>query len=397
MEMNKLNEELSKIKVSDSLRARILLDMQKYQMDQKQSVQTATPKSRNLRIQIVTATLALIVIISGIITLIRPFDSELTGCLPGLEDRYFSLNEMTEKAYVLKGNGIFISYQPPNTLMKVAQLPVNQLYCDGRAFYYAKGHKIYEFSIGQNELTKRSIIWRADQAISIDYINANIIITHSGNNDDYSLISRSTGRINKLIERSDAKYFSLVTASEQVGIFQYSDFERAENNPDKKPDGLFSINWLTMQIDQIYEGKIIGRVEIVGKNVFFTPSRSFSDGMVSGEYSPELWKVNIDGHGLKQVDLSAMSLVGIQSIARSGMSLLIATDDIIYGDEMQGRYHHGKIYRFDIQTNQSYILQNNIGLIDRLFASPNFYCYYNTSSSGTQGEVIIRQIDTYNK
>jgi hypothetical protein len=218
------------------------------------------------------------------------------------------------------------------------------------------------------DLTGRTRVLREQQPIELDYVTSDNILYHFGNHDNYTLYDRQSGETRQLFHASEEKNYSFLAGSGNMAVFVHGGQDYTEK--------LYAVNLTDSRKTEIFDGSIRSRAVIVDEVVYFTPVDESTNRLAR-----ELWSVRLDGNNLIKHDLSSIHFKSIQAIAGSGQDLLIATNENI-------ARHQGKIYLYRPGTGLFTLLQDEIGLIDRLFATDQYYCYYDLGIGDTAGQAF---------
>ncbi|MDW7657159.1 MAG: hypothetical protein SCM11_08295 [Bacillota bacterium] len=366
--------DMMKFRASDDLKERIFCaatDMTACNRNHKQSGRSTLRNLRVLQSKYIIVLFACLVI--GSVFLFSGVLDNITfsGCPPIFADRYVSLIELNDVAYVYQGNGILYSVSTSGDQQKITSLSAEELKTDGEAFFYSKGNYIFRF---KPEGGKQKVFGEKYD-ITLDYVDSSHMIYHFGNHDRYSVYDRNTGEKKELFDISEEKYYTFHAASGDNVVFVFSN---------KGQDALYTINIFNGHKTKIFDGAIRNRVVIIDDIVYFSQTGMTEDK--TRYMADELWSVNLNGNELRQLDLSEIPLENIQAIAGSGRNLLITTDE-------QYLRHHGKIYLYQTDAGKFSILQSEIGLIDRLFATENYYSYYDKGTTDEKGKAFVGLVD----
>ena len=375
MDLDLFRKDMQKIHLDNRIRQRIIQASASGLQDRPDNTQPISIWSRRLLHPAVLASLMIVILAGSLIFLAGPAIVDryrLSGCPPSFADRYFALIEWDDAAYVFQGNGMLHQLTESGDLQKIKQLPATDLLSDGEVFFYAKGARVYRFKPDERGKT---MIFKEKTALSLDYVHPDWLVYHFGNHDHYILFDRNLSVKHQLFTIDQDKNYSFLTASDRHAIFAHSE---------DGSDSLAVVDLETRQISKMIEGSIQNRVVIIGDQVYLTRAGETADH--SRDLATELWTVNLDGSDLRRIDLSGILFEDIQSIAASGRDLLIATDEDV-------AQHKGKIYLFRPESGIFSILQNQIGLIDRLFATDHFYSYYDLGTGDTAGKAWVGRIE----
>lgn len=376
MNIELFKNDLQKVKISGDFKDRIMQALAEYGANNQAIIPVKDSSIWTLKILRPIVLVPLLIILAGC-SLFLIFPSVLdafavTGCPPEFSDRYYSLIEMDDIAYIYQGNGTLYRYDGSEPMQKIRKLTAEELFTDGKTFFYSKGNHIFQTSL--DKVDKNTIV-SENQKIALDYVNTQVLIYHFGNHDRYTIMDRNSGEKKQLFESEDEKAYTFNAASTDYAVF-------TKNSNGQ--ESLYSVNLQDGQKTQVYDGSIRGRVAIIKNTIYFTHT-----GMVENrtrDFVKEIWFVNTDGEELHQLEISEITYENIQAIVASGPDLLIATDE-------QYSSHHGKIYLYRISTKTVEILQERIRLIDRLFATNHYYCFYDLGDDNEAGKAYVGQIN----
>jgi hypothetical protein len=351
-------------------------------------------------------TIGVFVILSALAVLL------VIGCtrtsLSDLDKRYVSLVEMDHQAYILKGDQTLFRFSEPDTLQRIAQLPSKDIQSDGTAVYYAEGKKIRKYSANDR---KHSDAWKANKDIALDYASPSAFIYHSGNHFDYAYVDRASGQSRPLIDRTDARFFSLVAANDQWAVFAYSDFEQADNDPTKKPDAIYVLSLSDRKLEQLTKGRV-QRAFLRNDLLYVASIATYSDGTASGDRISGIQIFDLKSGSRRpfeltspkgpssqanptaQLQFNGQALSSIQTIAMAGDTLIIATDDAFFADGNRDMRHGGTLIGHSLVSGHTEVLQASIGLIDRLFVTTGHYSYYDLGDgiSMVPGKAVVKML-----
>ncbi|MEA4889388.1 MAG: hypothetical protein VB070_07985 [Clostridiaceae bacterium] len=364
-------------------------------MKEEQCVQTAEKNThaRNRRIRRAvgwTAAVALLLIIAWIL-----FTHYFRVGEAYQPDCYGSLLEVNGQTYVMRRDGLLLRWQEPDRLEEITNLPAEFALTDGTAIYYAKGKSICRYQVGQ---FNRPAVWTADKVLTLDYIDANVMLFHKNNCDDFTWVDRKTGQSRLLFADEQNRSISFASANENTALYMMSD-----NGHDR----LIALDLRALQSTCLHEGNL-GEAEILNDKVYFTIEKTFADGVGVACEAAELWSVGVDGRDLRQIDLSKTNSPAIQWFALAGPDILIATDDYAQTELNQNQSsetgqtlntnwqpekdHHGSIYRYRPQTGTLEKIGRDIGLISSFQATGDFYCYYDLGNGRVAAEPVLLQL-----
>ncbi|MBN1981255.1 MAG: hypothetical protein JW795_06980 [Chitinivibrionales bacterium] len=356
MKIGKFKNNFQRITFEDEAKSRIVQAVPKSRL----SSNIAVPRKRRVLQRALLVSLIVVFLAAAVWFLLLPFLGRLfsrTGPLPEFSERYRSLIEIDASAYVYQGNGTLYRLDAVSPLTKIGELNAEELLSDGSDFFYAKSNQVYQIKL---DLSGRTRVLRELQPIVLYYVTHDIILYHYGHYR-YTLFDRQTGEKRRLFSGSEEKYYFYVAGSGNMAVFVYTCQDYTQK--------LYAVDLTSGTAIELFDvdGTIRGRVVIINGSVYFLLEGEPVDPIY--ESARELWSVCLDGKGLMKHDLSSINFESIQSIAGSGQDILIATDENI-------RVHSGKIYIYRPETGMVMKLEDNIGSIDCLFATKNYYSYY---------------------
>ena len=284
-------------------------------------------------------------------------------------DRYFALIELDGSAYVHQGNGTLHRLDGTGPLREIGRLKTGQLLSDGQDLFYAQGRRAYQVA---PDLTGRTRLLREAETIELDDVTSAFVLYHFGNHDRYTLFDRQTGEKRPLFPDTEAKRYTFQDGFGDVAVFVHA----AADNEER----LVAVRLSDGQETELAAGPIRGRAVISDGNVYFTRTGEPVDRTY--DRARELWFVGFDGTGLSQLDLSGIPYDSIRAIAASGRELVSAADENVLS-------HQGKIYRYDPKDGTFVLLQDRVGLIDRLFATEHYYSFYDLGIGDVAGKAFV--------
>lgn len=303
--------------------------------------------------------------------------------LPGLRDRseraggtddffagrYFALIELDGSAYVYRGDGTLHRFDGTGALREIGRLKTGQLLSDGLDLFFAQGREAYQIA---PDLTGKTRLLREADTIELDYVTDEFILYHFGNHDRYTLFARKTGAKKTLFTETEAKNYMFQDGAGDVAVFVHAAAGGEER--------LVAVRLSDGQETALAAGSIRGRAVISDGKAFFTRTGEPVDRTY--DRARELWSVGLDGEGLRQVDVSAIPYDSIRAIAATGTELVIAAEENVLS-------HQGRIVRFDPEDGSFTLLQERVGLIDRLFATEHYYSYYDLGIGDVAGKAFV--------
>lgn len=284
-------------------------------------------------------------------------------------DRYFALIELDGIAYVHKGNGTLHRIDDDGQLQEIGRLKTGQLLSDGKDLFFAKGQQAYQ---AFPDLTGRTRLLREKETIELDYVTSDVVLYHFGNHDRYTLFDRQTGEKKALFAEAEAKNYTFHDGTGDFAVFVH-------NAPDNS-ERLVAVRLSDGQERELAAGPIRGRAIISAGKVYFVRTGEPVDRTY--EQARELWSVKLDSTGLLQLDMSGIPYEKISAIAATGNELVIAVEENRVS-------HQGKIYRYDPRNGTFVLLQERIGLIDRLYATEHYYSFYDLGVGDVAGKAFV--------
>jgi hypothetical protein len=324
-------------------------------------------------------------------------ETAVSRIMAGFTDTNSALLEVNGFVYYMKDDGRLLLYQSPDVSTALTTVPVEPGECvfsDGTYFYYSLDNVIYQFSA---DGSAPKDIWKADTAISLQYIDADHMIfkyiSSVDLSDSYVIVDRTSGQSRSLLKNiealasangvalpsdgSDDLTVSLLSASDDSAVLDISG--RIWNS-------LCTVSLASLELSQIFDSPAIGACEI-GSSVYFVPvpadSMDANVGTDSG--ASGLYCVQSDGKNLSQVDLSAISFDYISGISKSGEDLLLS----VHSSDTDN-----SVYLYQPLSSDLTLQKDGLGNISNFFSTDHYYTLYSQdlSGSGTDKSLIEKII-----